>query len=110
MESKNVKIVNLISALVRMDNSTDESRTYDIAANVGISGSGNQVNNFDTGTVEKEGVQVAVFSCYGGQGNLSISYQGIEPAEQVQVLEAVSGFMQEVEQAVQEGGLTGITA
>ena len=51
MESKNVKIVNLISALVRMDNSTDESRTYDIAANVGISGSGNQVNNFDTGAV-----------------------------------------------------------
>ena len=109
MESKTVKIVNFISAMVRMDNSLDEARAYDIASNVNI-GSDKKAQSFDGGTVTKDGAQVAIFSCYGGQGNLSISYQGIEPAEQVQVLEAVSGFMQEVEQSVQEGGLTGITA
>ena len=97
METTTVKITGLISAMVRMDNSLDEARAYDIASNVNI-GSDKKAQSFDGGTVTKDGAQVAIFSCWGGRGNLSISYQGVEPAEQAAVLEAVTAFMDAAEE------------
>ena len=98
----------LVSAQVRLDNSGDTGRTYDIAATVNI-GQGGTVVSLDGGTVAKAGAKdgqqpavVATFSAWGGTQNLNLSYTGIGQEEQAAVLEAVNAFMQQASQWAQD--------
>lgn len=91
--SEKVTYKELRSARVRTDNSVDDARMYDIAADVSISGS--TAESIDSGEVKKDGNAVANFACYG-ESNLSINYTGAESAEQCNILEAVQAFLTDV--------------
>lgn len=91
--AEKVTYKELRSAKVHYDNSVDTAKVYDIAADVNIENM--NVTNFDQGTVSKDGIQIAYFSCYG-ENNLSINYQNVESTNQCAVLEAVNEFMTDV--------------
>ena len=98
MENK-VSFKELRNASIFVDNSVDTSKVYDIESNVNI-GVGKQVQSYDSGNVRKSGNQVAIFSCYGGRGSLSISFmQTEEQVDQVAILEAINAFMDNVEES-----------
>ena len=93
--SEKVTYKDLRSAVVHVDNSVDVSKAYDIAADVRLQGQ-NTVEAFESGTVTKEGAQVATFYCYGEAANMSINFQGVESDKQCEVIEAVNTFMEDV--------------
>ena len=93
--SEKVTYKDLRSAVVHVDNSVDVSKAYDIAADVRLQGQ-NTVEAFESGTVTKEGAQVATFYCYGEAANMSINFQGVESNKQCEVIEAVNTFMEDV--------------
>lgn len=93
MAEQKVTYKELRSARVHYDNSVDTAKVYDIAADANIENM--NVTNFDQGTVTKDGVQIAYFSCYG-ENNLSMNYQNVESANQCAILEAVNEFMTDV--------------
>lgn len=99
MSNEKVTYKQLRSAVVQVDNSAEAGRTYAIAADVRIQNPGG-VEAFEGGTVTRDGNQVATFSCWGGDSNVSVQYTGIESSEQVAVLQAVNGFMQATRQLV----------
>lgn len=93
--SEKVTYKDLRNALVHMDNSVDTAKTYDIAADVRLQGQ-NTVEAFESGTVAKDGAQVATFYCYGDAVNMSVNFQGVESGEQFEVIEAINTFMEDV--------------
>lgn len=93
--NEKVTYKQLRSAVVQVDNSADTSKTYDIAADVRLQGQ-NTVEAFESGTVAKDGAQVATFYCYGEAANISINFQGIESNKQCEVVEAINAFMEDV--------------
>ena len=93
--SEKVTYKDLRNALVHMDNSVDTAKTYDIAADVRLQGQ-NTVEAFESGTVAKDGAQVATFYCYGDAVNMSVNFQGVESGEQCEVIEAINTFMEDV--------------
>lgn len=103
MEQK-VTIKSLNSANVRMDNSVDAGRVYDIEANVNIS-TGNYVQSIDAGSVKKEGEnEVATFSSWGGD-NLQINYNGVNAEEQCAIITAVNQFIADARAKATEGSM-----
>ena len=93
--SEKVSYKELRNALVHMDNSVDTAKVYDIAADVRLQGQ-NTVEAFESGTVAKDGAQVATFYCYGDAVNMSVNFQGVESGEQCGVIEAINAFMEDV--------------
>lgn len=102
MEQK-VTIKSLNSANVRMDNSVDAGRVYDIEANVNIS-TGNYVQSIDSGSVKKEMNEVATFSSWGGD-NLQINYNGVGAEEQCAIITAVNQFITDARAKATEGSM-----
>lgn len=106
MEKVTYKTLN--SANVRVDNSVDSERVYDISSNVnigGVAGMGtsdsNTVSSIDGGEMKRksDGIMVATFSSYG-DGNLSINHQNTEAEEQCTVTTAVNAFIEDVKAKV----------
>ena len=93
--SEKVTYKDLRNALVHMDNSVDTAKVYDIAADVRLQGQ-NTVEAFESGTVAKDGAQVATFYCYGDAVNMSVNFQGVESNKQCEVIEAINAFMGDV--------------
>ena len=93
--SEKVTYKELRNAVVHVDNSVDVSKTYEIAADVRLQGQ-NTVEAFESGTVAKDGAQVATFYCYGDAVNMSVNFQGVESGEQCEVIEAINAFMEDV--------------
>lgn len=89
MEKVIIKALN--SANLRIDNSVDTDREYDIAANVNIE-SNNVVNNIDSGSVMKNGMDVASFSSSSNE-NLWIDFRSVDASEQCAVITAVNSFI-----------------
>lgn len=79
------------------NNLNDESRVYDIEANVNVAD--NNVNNVDGGNVKKNGFQVANFSWWG-ENHLNIVYQGVNVEERNAINVAVDAFINEVKESV----------
>lgn len=84
----------LNKANVKYDNSVDESKVYDISANVTIE-NGNP-RNYDKGIVVKDGVQVANFSKWG-ENNQSMSFLISDVTEMCSIISAVNAFYADVE-------------
>ena len=101
--SEKVTYKDLRNALVHMDNSVDTAKVYDIAADVRLQGQ-NTVEAFESGTVAKDGAQVATFYCYGDAVNMSVNFQGVESGKQCEVIEAINAFMEDVK--TKAGGST----
>lgn len=93
--SEKVTYKELRNAVVHVDNSVDVSKTYEIAADVRLQGQ-NTVEAFESGTVAKDGAQVATFYCYGDAVNMSVNFSGVESNKQCEVIEAINTFMEDV--------------
>lgn len=109
MEKVTYKMLNSLN--VRVDNSADSERVYDIAANVytdRVEGMNEEqgdtfvVNRIDGGDVKKKGdvVFMATFSSHGNN-NLNINYQNAETEELCKITDAISAFIAEVKTKVQ---------
>lgn len=95
--AEKVAYEKVVRASVRMNNSVDASRVYDIEAEVNIEGG--KANNVTSGTVKKEGTQVATFNSYG-DNNLNINHSTKDEQERCAVTVAVGAFIEEVKNKV----------
>lgn len=87
-----VQNVSLNSANVRYNNANDETKVYDISANVSIQ-NGTAIS-FDGGVVKKDDVQLASFNMWGD--TLNPSFQGLEISESCNVLTIIGEFIESV--------------
>lgn len=88
------------NVLYTIDNSTDESRVYDITADVSVYEQ-TRVESINSGTILKDNVTVANFSCYGNVDNINVQYTGVELAQQSSVLEAIISFVTSIKEQFQ---------
>lgn len=92
-----VQKVRINSSNELYDNRSDESRVYDIEANVNIASGA--VNNIDSGSVYNGGTLVANFNSWE-RNHLNVTYIGVELDEQNSINAAVNAFISEVKEAV----------
>ena len=88
-----VQKVKVNSSNELYNNLNDESRVYDIEANVHVMN--NVVNNLDSGRITMNGVILATFNWWG-VNSLNITYENLKAEEQIEVLNAVNVFVAEV--------------
>lgn len=100
--TRNIAFKGVNSANVRLDNSEDTARTYDISANTDISGQ--TVSGF-SGEVREESAFLASFNCYGGEENLSVAFAGAPISRQIEIMQAVQSFMADAREYVASAGL-----
>lgn len=83
----------LNSANVKLNNSQDEARKYDVAANANIQGT--EITSMDSGSVTtKDGMQVATFNTTGMPGGYNINtYNSVGDEERGDVLAAINSFI-----------------
>ena len=79
------------------NNLNDDSRVYDIEANINIADG--VINNVDSGVVKKNGVRVANFNWWD-ENRLNITYQGVDVAERNDINVAVDTFVKEVKNEI----------
>ena len=92
-----VTFVKVNTANVRVDNSENTERVYDIECNINTSDSG--VNSFEAGEVMAGETMMASFSFYG-ERNLSINFHVADAVTMVNVLNAVNSFMDDTRELV----------
>lgn len=92
-----VQKVKVNSSNELYDNRSDESRVYDIEANVHIVT--NTVNSMDSGNVSKDGIILASFNTWD-RNHLNVTYQGVDEDEQNNVNDAINAFIREVKESV----------
>lgn len=88
---KKITAVALESARVRVSNSEDTSKVYDISATVEVSNN-STVGSIDSGEVRKDGNVIANFNAWGDVG-LSVNYNSVPSDERCAVMEAISAFV-----------------
>lgn len=91
-----VQSIALNSANVRYNNANDESRVFDIEANVNIQSG--DVNGFESGIVKEDGVQVATFTTWFN--NFNPSFQDMDASKMCEVLMAINDFVASVKNNV----------
>ena len=84
------------------NNLNDDSRVYDIEANINIADG--VMNNVDSGVVKKNGVRVANFNWWD-ENRLNITYQGVDVAERNDINVAVDTFVKEVKNEINGEGM-----
>ena len=87
----------LNSANVKVNNSEDLEKSYDISANANISGV--SVNSIDAGEVKKNGTSKATFNSWG-EGMLNVSYNGVDAEEQCAITTAINAFIADTKEYV----------
>lgn len=98
-----VDFTKLNSANVSANNSVDESKVYDITANVNVNE--NKVSNIDNGRVSKNGVEVASFSKWG-ENNSNKSFYGVSDEEQCVILNEINAFCRYVNEKLEVEPIT----
>lgn len=99
-----IKFENLREAVVKTSNSVNTERVYDMAANVRIMNQ-TEVAHVESGEVKKDGKVVCTFSTYR-HGQMNTNFQGVtDVMEMCAILQAVSGFLADVTEAVNEGNV-----
>lgn len=98
-----VDFTNLNSANVSANNSVDESKVYDITANVNVNE--NKVSSIDNGRVSKDGVEVASFSKWG-ENNSNKSFYGVSDEEQCIILNEINTFCRNVNEKIEAEPIT----
>lgn len=94
-----VQKVKTKSSVELYDNKCDESRVYDIEADVRVSEG--EVSSVDSGVLRKDGAQIVQFNWWG-ENRLNITYQGVEVVERNAINLAVDAFINEVKEAVKQ--------
>ncbi len=82
--------VKVESYQLRVNNSEDETRKYDIACSLNVNN--NEVTNIDSGNVTKDGVSVADFNRWD-ENNLNVTYRNISAEEMCEVNNAINAFI-----------------
>lgn len=88
--AEKVAYEKVVRATIRVNNSVDASKVYDIEADAEVNNG--VVNYINSGTVKKDGSQVATFNSYGNE-NLSINHNVGEKQEQCEITAAVNTFI-----------------
>lgn len=88
--AEKVAYEKVVRATIRVNNSVDASKVYDIEADAEVNNG--VVNNINSGTVKKDGSQVATFNSYGNE-NLSINHNVGDKQEQCEITAAVNTFI-----------------
>lgn len=102
MDMSKIKFEKLTSAGIKTTNAVDESRTYNIEAQVNIKDS-NVLKSIEGGYVRKDGITLCTFSKYGND-NLNANFQNVgDIMVMCGILQAVDAFIGEVAQKVTEG-------
>lgn len=98
MEKVTIKALN--SANVRIDNSADSERVYDITANVNVSGTNvTEIN----GEVRSKNDTSVISTFNDSSYELSVSYRSLASEEQLSVNGAINAFMSYVKDKVSSG-------
>lgn len=99
MSAENVTYKALNSANVRIDNSVDAERVYNISANVNVAAT--NVSNMEGALRENNDVAevLATFNSY--DETLSVNYQNITLEEQQAVNAAINAFIEDVKAKVE---------
>lgn len=94
-----VDFTKLNSANVSVDNSVDTERVYDIKCNANLNN--NVLNSIDSGSVMKDGIQVATFSMWSN--NLTPSFQNVtdDDDEMCNILKAITTFIKDVKNKIE---------
>lgn len=95
-----IKYEALNSANVKVNNSGDLSKTYDIEANANVT-QNSIVSNIDSGRVTLDGVEKASFNSWG-DNMLNINYNNVDSDEQCTIISAVNAFIQDLKNHVAE--------
>lgn len=96
-----VTIKSLNSANVRMDNSVDADRVYDITANVNVQGTEVTETN---GEVRQKGDSSSVIATFNDNGyELSVNYRSLPPEQQQAVNTAINAFIADAKAEVSTG-------
>lgn len=93
----NVQSVALNSANVRYNNANDETRIYNIEANVNISEG--VATSGDSGEVTKNDIRIASFN-YWDNNHLNITFYGVSAEEQCVINGLINDFISAVNSAV----------
>lgn len=102
MDMSKIKFEKLTSAGIKTTNALDESRLYNIEAQVNIKDS-NVLKSIEGGYVRKDGITLCTFSKYGND-NLNTNFQNVgDIMVMCGILQAVDAFIGEVTQKVTEG-------
>ena len=94
-----VQKVKTKSSVELYDNKCDESRVYDIEADVNVSEG--EVDSIDSGVLRKDGAQMVQFNWWG-ENRLNITYQGVSVSERNEINIAVDAFINEVKESVKQ--------
>lgn len=105
MIMEKVTYVKVNSANVRMDNSVDAEKVFDIACNVNASGE--YINSYDSGEVREGDVTIATFSRYG-ESNFNLSFQTSDATKMCSIVTAVNAFIADVNEYVSENSLVNL--
>ncbi len=98
MSAENVTYKALNSANVKMDNSVDTERVYNISANVNVAAT--NVSNME-GTIREDNDVAEVLATFNSRdGILSVDYQNITLEEQQAVNAAINAFIEDVKAKV----------
>lgn len=97
-----IKFESLSEATIKTTNSVDETKVYDISANVRITDT-THVSSVEGGYVKKDGKTVCTFSTYN-EGQLNTNFQNVyDVSEMCAILQAISDFMGAVNDEVANG-------
>lgn len=86
------------SANVKVNNSVDTERVYEISASINVMG--NTMNNVSDGVVKQGEVVKANFQRWSTE-NLNIQFQTSDVMEMCAVINAINGFIADCEKAVE---------
>lgn len=98
MSAENVTYKALNSANVRIDNSVDAERVYNISANVNVAAT--NVSNMEGALRENNDVAAVLATFNSRDGILSVDYQNITLEEQQAVNAAINAFIEDVKAKV----------
>lgn len=82
-----------------LSNRGNAERTYDVNAAVRTM-QGGSIGSIEQGTVGKDGMQLANFTCHGGN-TLSINFNGVKDIDRPAILAEIEQFISDVKE---EGG------
>lgn len=89
----------LNSANVSVDNSADTERVYDIKCNANLNN--NLLNSIESGSVMKDGIQVATFSKWSNIFTPSFQNVTDDDDEMCNILKAITTFIKDVKNKIE---------
>lgn len=98
----------LNSANVKVNNSNDVERIYDIEANVNVNNL-NEVSSIDNSVVTKNSEQKATFNIWSDT-QLNINFYNITADEQCSIIQAINQFIENTKNFIKNNSMATLSA